>query len=307
MAEVDAFVAQMVDEHQFERAPLTRLFHKARLQNSVLQAMARPATSRPWHAFRASVVTPARIREGGEYWRRHAPTLARASAEYGVPAEIIVATIGIETVYGRSLGKGRVFDALATLAFAHPPRATLFRHELTELLLLAREMRTDPLHYKGSFAGALGVPQFLPSSYRRHAVDFDGDGRRDLWHHADAIGSIGNYYRKHGWLSGQPVLLALERSSEPPPEFFRQTLERGIQPQTSVAAFRQGGVAVGGQVDDAALACAFSAETDTGTVYWLGFNNFYVITRYNRSINYALAVYELALELRRQQEAPAND
>jgi membrane-bound lytic murein transglycosylase B len=229
--------------------------------------------------------------------------LSRAAAEYGVPEEIIVATIGIETSYGRALGKGRAFDALATLAFAYPPRAALFRNELIELLLLSRETRTDPLHYKGSFAGALGVPQFLPSSYRRLAVDFDADGRRDLWSHADAIGSIGNYYRSYGWATGQPVLVALERTREQPPDAFKQLLERGIQPHSKVAVFRKSGASIAGPADDEEIASAFAAETESGTAYWLGFNNFYVITRYNRSINYALAVHDLALELRRLRDA----
>lgn len=300
--DVESFIAQMVDEHQFDRARLVHLFRQARLQNGVLQAMARPATSRPWYEFRAATVTASRVREGLDYWRRHAAALARAATQYGVPEEIMVATVGIETSYGRVLGKGRVFDALATLAFGYPPRAALFRNELIELLLLAREMRTDPLHYKGSFAGALGVPQFLPSSYRRHAVDFDADGRRDLWTHADAIGSIGSYYRSYGWATGQPVLAAVERTNEPPPEAFRQLLERGIQPHSSVAVFRRHGISPAGEADDEALACAFAAETEAGTTYWLGFNNFYVITRYNRSINYALAVHELAQALRRARD-----
>ncbi len=304
--EVEVFITQLVDEHQFERAPLSHLFRQGRLQHGVLQAIARPGTSRPWHEFRTATVTAARIREGGEYWRRHARVLARASAEYGVPEEIIVATVGIETSYGRTLGNNRVFDALATLAFAYPPRAALFRGELTELLLLAREMRTDPLHYKGSFAGALGVPQFLPSSYRRHAIDFDADGRRDLWNHADAIGSIANYYRAYGWTAGQPVLAALERTNELPADAFKQLLERGILPHSSVAVFRRAGVSLTTTVDDDRLASAFAAETDAGTAYWLGFNNFYVITRYNRSINYALAVHELARELRRLRDAQSN-
>jgi len=301
--DVELFITQLVDEHQFDRAVLDRLFRQGRIQNGVLQAMARPATSRPWYEFRASTITPSRLREGAEYWRRHAAALARATAEYGVPEEIIVATIGIETSYGRALGKGRVFDALATLAFGYPPRAALFRNELIELLLLSREMRADPLRYKGSFAGAMGVPQFLPSSYRRHAVDFDADGRRDLWSHADAIGSIGNYYRSYGWASGQPVLAALERTNEPPPDAFKQLLERGIQPHSSVAVFRRAGASMAGAANDDVLACAFAAETDSGTAYWLGFNNFYVITRYNRSINYALAVHDLALELRKARDA----
>ena len=269
--------------------------------------MASPTTARPWHEFRNSTITAARVREGTEYWRRHAAVLERAANAYGVPAEIIVATIGIETVYGRALGKGRVFDALATLAFAYPPRAALFRNELVELLLLSREMRADPLSYRGSFAGALGVSQFLPSSYRRHAVDFDGNGRRDLWTHADAIGSIANYYRAYGWATGQPVLAALERTNDAPPEAFRQLVERGIQPHSRVAVFRQAGASIAGAADDDAMACAFSAETETGTAYWLGFNNFYVITRYNRSVNYALAVYELAGELRRLRDAQPGE
>ncbi len=302
-AEVDAFIAELVEQHGFEREFLERLFRQAQIQRGVLQAMARPATARPWHEFRAAAVTPARVRDGTEYWRRHARALARAGAEYGVSEEIIVATIGIETSFGRTLGRHRVFDALATLAFAYPPRAALFRGELAELLLLARESGHDPLQYRGSFAGALGVPQFLPSSYRRHAVDFDADGRRDLWNHADAIGSVGNYYRAHGWLSGEPVLVALERMNEPPGDAFRQMMERGILPHSSVAAFRRTGISLAGEADDEALACAFSAETDAGTAYWLGFTNFYVITRYNRSVNYALAVHELALALRRVRDA----
>jgi membrane-bound lytic murein transglycosylase B len=300
---VETFIAELVDQHRFEREPLERLFRQARFQHGVLQAMARPATARPWREFRATAVTPARVRDGGEYWRRHAHALARASTEYGVPAEIIVATIGIETSFGRTLGRGRVFDSLATLAFAYPPRAALFRNELIELLLLARESGTDPLQYRGSFAGALGVPQFLPSSYRRHAVDFDADGRRDLWSHADAIGSIGNYYRAFGWSPGAPVLVALERMNEPPGDAFRDLLERGIQPHSRVAVFRRTGISLAGEADDDALASAFSAETETGTAYWLGFNNFYVITRYNRSVNYALAVHELALALRRARDS----
>ena len=305
MAEIQPFIAQMVEEHQYDRAQLERLFRQARLQQGVLQAMARPSTARPWHEFRAATITAARLREGVDYWRRHAPALGRAADTYGVPEEIIVATIGIETVYGRAPGKGRVFDALATLAFAYPPRAALFRDELTELLLLARETRANPLRYRGSYAGALGIPQFLPGSYRRYAVDFDGDGRRDLWSDADAIGSVANYYRAYGWQSGAPVVAAIERGGPPAEEFLR-LVERGIQPHASVGAFRRAGATPAGEVDDDWLACAFAVETESGTAYWLGFNNFYVITRYNRSVNYAMAVYDLALELRRGRDGGAG-
>ena len=296
---VEAFIEQFAIANQFDRRQLRRWFKQARMQREVLEAIARPGTARPWYEFRASHVNEARTRGGVDYWVSHAEALARASTEYGVPEEIIVATIGIETFYGRSIGKSAVFDALATLAFAYPPRAELFRGELEQFLLLAREMRMNPLRAKGSYAGALGVPQFLPSSYRRYAVDFDNDGKRDLWNHDDAIGSIANYYKTHGWRPGEKVIVALEQPVEPASDEFRLLLQRGLNPGTTVAAIKNTGVVPDELVSDETLASVFGAETDAGMRYWLGFNNFYVITRYNRSINYALAVHELALELRR--------
>ena len=301
--EVDAFIEQLAVDHSFDRRQLRRWFNQARVQGAVLQAIARPGTARPWREFRASHVTEARIRGGVDYWLQYADALAHASSEYGVPEEIIVATIGIETFYGRNAGKHIVFDALATLAFAYPPRAELFRGELEQFLLLARELRTNPLSYKGSYAGALGVPQFLPSSYRRYAVDFDGNGKRDLWDHRDAIGSIANYYKNWGWRPGERVIVALEQPVEPAGDAFKTLLERGLNPHSTVAAIRSTGVAPDQLLPDDELASVFAAETDAGTRYWLGFNNFYVITRYNRSVNYALAVHELALELRRARYA----
>jgi len=296
---VETFIEDLASAHQFDRSQLRRWFDQARLQNGVLQAIARPGTARPWREFRASHVTEARTRGGVDYWQRHAEVLARASTEYGVPEEIIVATIGVETFYGRNIGNNNTFDALATLAFAYPPRAELFRGELEQFLLLAREMDMNPLRAKGSYAGALGVPQFLPSSYRRYAIDFDNDGKRDLWGHGDAIGSIANYYKSHGWRSGEKVIVALEQPVEPASDEFKQLLERGLKPHATVAAIRNTGVAPDEPVADDALGSVFGAEAETGMRYWLGFNNFYVITRYNRSVNYALAVHELALELRR--------
>ncbi len=261
--------------------------------------MMRPSTSRPWHEYRTSQLTEARIRGGLEYWQRHAETLKRASTEYGVPEEIMVATIGVETNYGEITGGNNVMDALVTLAFAYPPRAERFRSELEHYLLLTREMKRDPLSLKGSYAGALGVPQFLPSSYRRHAVDFDNDGRRDLWTHSDAIGSIGNYYKAYGWQPGEPVMAALERRPERADDEFALLLARGLKPHTTVAAVRRVGMIAAEPVADDALVSIFGADDTAGVRYWIGFNNFYVITRYNRSVNYALAVYELAQILRR--------
>lgn len=297
--EIESFIDQLVVDHEFDRRKLRRWFKQARVQNGVLRAMSRPATARPWYEYRASQLTEARIRGGLDYWQRHADTLVRAGAEYGVPEEIIVATIGIETVYGRNTGGNNVFDALVTLAFFYPPRAELFRGELEQFLLLTRELRQDPLRIKGSYAGALGVPQFLPSSYRRYAVDFDNDDRRDLWNDDDAIGSIANYYKSYGWQTGEPVITALEQQAETAGDEFKLLLERGLKPHTTVAAIRRGGVTPAEPVADDALVSVFGAESETGMRYWMGYNNFYVITRYNRSVNYALSVHELAQELRR--------
>ena len=297
--EVQRFIDELAAKHRFDPRALQRLFQQARLQTGVLRAMSRPSTARAWYEYRASQITEARIRGGVDYWDTHAHTLARVSDEYGVPPEIIVATIGIETVYGRITGSSNVLDALATLAFAYPPRAELFRNELEQFLLLSREIKLDPARSRGSYAGALGIAQFLPSSYRRHAVDFDGDGKRDLWQHGDAIASVANYYRSYGWQPGQPVLMAVERGSEPASDAFGQLLERGLLPHTTVGAIKKSGATPAGPVGDDALVAVFGAESDAGPRYWIGFNNFYVITRYNRSINYALSVYELSQEVRR--------
>jgi membrane-bound lytic murein transglycosylase B len=297
-SDVAVFIEQFASEHNFDRRKLERWFGQARVQHGILKAIANPTTAQPWHVFRASHVNPARINGGLAYWQRNAAVLAQAAAATGVPEELLVATVGVESFYGRVIGTSKVFDALYTLAFNYPPRAERFRGELAEFLLLTRELNTDPLQIKGSYAGALGVPQFLPSSYRRYAVDFDGDGKRDLWNHADAIGSIANYYKSHGWLPGEPVLAQIEQSADPVSDEFKALVERGINPHTTVAAIKRAGGSPAYLVADDMKAAVFAAETDAGTRHWIGFNNFYVITRYNRSVNYALAVYELAQELR---------
>ncbi len=305
--EIESFIDQLVADHRFERSELRRWFRQARVQNGVLKAMSRPATARPWHEYRASQLTDARIRGGLEYWQLHADTLARARTDFGVPEEIIVATIGLETTYGRNTGGNNVFDALVTLAFSYPPRAGFFRAELEQFLLLTRELRLDPLRSRGSYAGALGVPQFLPSSYRRYAVDFDTDGARDLWNHSDAIGSIANYYNSYGWQPGEPVIVPIEEPPETAGEELRLLLERGLKPHTNVAAVRGGGLTPAELVAEDAVVAVFGAQSESGMRYWLGFNNFYVITRYNRSINYALSVHELAQELRRARQSGRSE
>ena len=302
-SDVEAFIEQFAAEHDFSRARLKRWFAHAKVQPGIIKAMMRPTTALPWYEFRASHVSAARINSGLEYWNRYATLIAQAAEASGVPPEMLVATIGIESFYGRRAGTSNVFNALYTLAFNYPPRAERFRNELAEFLLLSREMNFDPLEVKGSYAGALGLPQFLPSSYRLYAVDLDGDGKRDLWSHADAIGSIANYYKMHGWQPGELVLSPIEQSTEPLSEEFKTLVERGIQLHTTVGAVKRTGATPAVLVDDATKATVFAVETESGTRYWLGFNNFYVITRYNRSVNYALAVYELAQQLRELQRA----
>ena len=299
---IEAFIDELAAGHDFDRRQLRAWFSQMRVQNGILRVMAKPSTALPWREFRASHVTEARIRGGVEYWDRHALTLARAASEYGLPEELIVATIGIESFYGRIAGNSKVFDALATLAFNYPPRAELFRGELLQFMLLTREMRLDPLQVRGSYAGALGLPQFLPSSYRRYAVDFDGDGRRDLWSHQDAIGSVANYYKTYGWRPGEPVLAPVDQQNEASSDDLKALVARGINPTMTVGEIKVAGASPSSPVPDEMLAAVFTAETDAGPRYWLGFNNFYVITRYNRSVNYALAVYELAQELRQSRE-----
>lgn len=305
--EIATFIDELAVNHQFDRGQLNRWFGQARIQHGILKAIANPTTALPWHVFRASHVSPGRIRGGIDYWERHAATLKLASAESGVPEELLVATVGIESFYGRLAGTSKVFDALVTLAFNYPPRAARFRGELEQFLLLTRELKINPLGIKGSYAGALGVPQFLPSSYRRYAVDFDNDGKRDLWNHHDAIGSIANYYKSHGWQRGEPVLAALEQPADAPNDEFKALVERGINPNTTVGAIRRTGASPAYLVADDMPAAVFGAETEAGMRYWMGFNNFYVITRYNRSVNYALAVYELAQELRGLRNAQRFD
>ena len=292
--EMQAFIEEMASKHQFEPAALRRVFAQVEARPAILRAISTPATARPWHEFRARNVDPARINGGTAFWREHAGVLAKASREYGVPEEIIVATIGVETLYGRNTGTHRVLEALVTLAFHYPPRAGLFRSELEEFLLLARETGLNMGGVRGSYAGAVGIPQFLPSSYRRYAVDFDGDGRRDLFFTvADAIGSVANYYKVHGWRAGEAIAVPAVAGGD-----VNALLEMGIRPQLKISELRRFGVVPGVPVDESAAAALFTVEAEQGPRHWLGLNNFYVITRYNRSINYALAVHELARELR---------
>lgn len=299
-AEVQAFVADMAARHDFDPAALTTLFGRTWPIPAVLKAIAPPADPgiRSWQAYRQRFIEPHRIQAGLAFRQRHAATLARAEAETGVPAEIIVAIIGIETIYGKHMGRFETFAALSTLAFDYPPRADLFRRELEALLLLARDTHRSPTRFSGSFAGAIGQPQFLPSSIRAYAVDFDGDTQIDLvGSTADAIGSVANFLRQHGWENGQPVAIKVgadETAAQP-------LIAEGILPQRLPSELAGMGIEVPSHAPEAPAALIDLVTPRAATEYWLGYQNFYVITRYNRSSFYAMAVFQLADALRRQQ------
>lgn len=304
--DVQAFVADMHVRHGFDSDALTGLFRQTRPIAAVIKAIMPPKDPgvRSWRAYRARFVEPSRIAAGRRFMLIHAAQLAAAEAQFGVPADIIAAIIGVETIYGRQLGNFGTFAALTTLAFDYPPRAELFRRELEELLLLAREEGRDPLEYTGSYAGALGLPQFLPSSRRRFAIDFDHDGRIDLSGSAtDAIGSVANFLAAHGWEREAPIATAVAVSGDG----VQALLDEGIVPQRmpqqmATSNVRLAEVGAGATViPDRPAALIDLITPNAMTEYRLGYRNFYVITRYNRSSFYAAAVMDLAAALHASQ------
>jgi membrane-bound lytic murein transglycosylase B len=286
------FTDRMVSEHGFERSRVEALLAQAERKQSILDAIARPAErTLEWKDYRRIFIQESRIEQGVEFWREHRDTLERAHKEYGVPPQIIVAIIGVETRYGRHKGNYRVLDALATLGFDYPPRSKFFGKQLEEYLLMTREQSLDPLDLKGSYAGAMGFGQFIPSSYRSFAVDFDGDGVADIVNNpVDAIGSVANYFARHHWRQGEAVVLAADVAKQHDAEVF----EAGLKPKWSVAQLADKGVRSYARLDGDAMASAIRFIGDEGEERWLGLHNFYVITRYNHSSMYAMAVYQLS-------------
>ncbi len=295
-ADVVAFARDLGVRHAFDSDALLAQFARIRPNERVLQLIRPPVspTQRSWERYRARFLNERRIDGGIRFWEENHARLIKASALYGVPEEIIVAIIGVETEYGRNTGGFRVLEALATLAFRYPPRAEFFRTELEQFLLLARENELDPLAVKGSYAGAIGIPQFMPGSQRRYAVDFDGDARVDLSGSVDdAIGSVARFLEQHGWQTGQPVAVPAFTNGTPDPAW----IEAGIRPSLKAADLATRGVASRAP-GDATVALIDLASPGSETEYWLGFENFYVITRYNRSSFYAMSVFQLAEEIR---------
>jgi len=303
-ADVQTFIAEMEQRHGFDASLLTQWLDRTEPLPAVLKAITPPADPRvkSWKNYRQRFIEPKRIRAGLAFWRQHRATLARAQALSGVPAEIIVAIIGIETFYGKHLGRFGSFAALATLAFDYPPRADLFRRELEALLLLARDEGRTPIDYRGSYAGAMGLPQFLPSSIRAYAVDFDGDHRIDLdVSPEDAIGSVANFLQQHGWQEGMPISVKVGAG-----ETAAELLAEGILPKRLPEEMRSFGVSLPDRVPAEPAALIDLVTPDAATEYWLGYRNFYVITRYNRSSFYAMSVFQFAQELRERHALTAR-
>jgi membrane-bound lytic murein transglycosylase B len=294
--QVQVFINEMVARHGFSKQALEKVFSQARRDDSILEAMSRPAEkTKPWYEYRKIFLTQSRIEGGVAFWNQHVDALAKAEQTYGVAAQIIVAIIGVETRYGGNTGKHRVLDALTTLAFDYPPRSKFFRRELEQYLLLARADHIDLLTTTGSYAGAMGYGQFMPSSYQHYAVDFDQDGKRDLWGSPlDIVGSVANYLHEHGWEPGQPVTVRASVTGAG----YESVLKKGLKPETTISALRAEGITASKPLPGNTLAALISLDQKSGPDYWLGLNNFYVITRYNHSPLYAMAVYQLSEEIR---------
>lgn len=298
--EAEAFYERL-EAQGFERDYLEGVLADAQRQQSILDAIARPAEKRlTWGEYRRIFIEPRRISRGVAFWDEHAETLARAQAQYGVPAEIIVAIIGVETRYGRIMGNYRVLDALATLGFDYPRRSEFFLGELEQYLLMTREEGIAPGSLKGSYAGAMGYGQFIPSSFRHYAVDFDGDGKRNIWGNpVDAIGSVANYFAEHGWRPGAPVRSNVVMGS-PADDAW---VNAGLKPEVTLAQWAERDIHTRRDLDLNQPATLMRLEMEDGDHYWFGLHNFYVITRYNHSRLYAMAVYELSQAIREARDS----
>jgi membrane-bound lytic murein transglycosylase B len=298
---MQSFAAEMEIKHGFDRRELTDLLKKTAFREDIIKAISRPAESKPWHAYRPIFLQQDRIDGGVEFWRENEALLNQVELQYGVPPEIIVAIIGVETRYGKHTGRYRVLDSLTTLGFSYPKRAKFFRSELEQFLLLSREEQVDPSQAKGSYAGAMGKPQFISSSYRRYAVDHDGDGQRDLWNNnADIIASVANYFRVHGWQRGEPVTLQASGGNH-----LERFVEAGMKPSIRLADLLATGLQPQGKLPSDPETLSSLIELDAGEQqeYWLGLHNFYVITRYNHSNLYAMAAYQLSQEILAARQA----
>jgi membrane-bound lytic murein transglycosylase B len=310
-ADVREFAREISTRNGLNEADVLVGLAQVNIQDSIIQAMQRPAESKPWHQYRPIFLNEKRIADGAVFMREHAAKLSELEQKYGVPAEVLVAIVGVETGYGRNVGKYDVLDALATLAFEYPPRAPFFRKELEQFFLLSREENIPLASVKGSYAGAMGMPQFMPSSYRQWAVDGDVDGKRNLWLSTDdVLASVANYFVQHGWQRGASVTVPVQlpESLLDSPEKLDAMLNRGrdLAAKTTLGELRALGVNVPisqGAENLPTMLMAFQYEDSIR--YVVGLPNFYVITRYNHSQHYAMAVWELAQAIRLRAKAAA--
>jgi len=294
-ADVKDFIDEMVEQYNYDRAFLENRFSTAQRLDSVLEAIARPAEKKlTWKQYRPIFVTSKRSEKGKIFLAKHKDTLQRAEKEFGVPAEIITAIIGVETYYGKRTGSYTVFDSLTTLGFDYPPRSKFFKSELKEFLLLSKEEKISVDDMTGSYAGAMGMPQFISSSYRNYAIDFDGDGKRDLWNSVpDVIGSVANYFSEHGWKKGETILHPASISDD---SIVKEKNE--LKPYITVGQLKQQGVVISRALDEKDEATLLKFDGKRGEEYWIGLDNFYVITRYNHSAMYSMAVFQLSEKIK---------
>lgn len=296
----ETFIKHMVHQHHFQEVALKQIFEQVEIQQPILEAMAKPSEAKPWFVYRQIFMTEARIAAGVEFWQQNKATLSAIEKRTGVPAEIMLAILGVETKYGANTGKYRVMDALATLGFAYPKRSAFFLQELEQYLLLTRDEGLDPLSLKGSYAGAMGYPQFMPSSFRSYASDFDLDRRRDIWGNpADALLSVANYFQHNHWRPGQAIAFQVEVQGNQ----YQQALLKGTKPNATVGKLRQLGVRVPPQLAASMPARLMRYDMGEQDEYWLIMDNFYVITRYNHSPLYAMAVFQLASAIRERYQS----
>ena len=288
---VNEFINKMVTEHQFNQKQLEQLFQEVEIKEKILETIASPAEGLSWYKYRKIFMTDSRINGGVKFWQENEQAFVAVEQQYGVPAEIIVAIIGVETRYGENTGNHRIIDALSTLAFAYPKRSQFFISELEHFLILCREENMNPLDPTGSYAGAMGVPQFMPSSYRAYAADFDDDNFRDIWkNQGDVIASIANYFDQHQWQTGKGITFPVSAV----PEIYKQALSSGLKPDVTVDELNTLGVRTPKDLDAATKVRLLAFTTESGDELWIGLENFYVITRYNHSPLYAMAVFQLS-------------
>ncbi len=308
---VGEFIDAMVAKHGFDKAQLQATLRQAHFMDSAIKLI-KPAPAgfvKNWHAYRARSIEPVRIRSGVQFWNQYAEALARAESQYGVPAEIIVGILGIETVYGKNTGQFRVMDVITTLAFAYPntpkkaERSAFFQDQLEHTLLLARESNLDPFSLLGSYAGAIGLPQFMPGSIRQYAVDFDGDGKIDLRSSPiDAIGSIAHYLQKHGWRPNEPMVFPVSVWDTSGNALWQSFVNQGLSAQNKLSDLQAAGITT--PIEPPADLLYGLIDLPNGqepAEYWLGTNNFFVITQYNRSYFYAMSVIELGRIVKKQR------